>query len=66
MDALKSKAEIEFYIAFIDGVIELKEIKNIHENISPYLSNDTLGDNYFLSETIQFDTLCPCICFRKY
>jgi hypothetical protein len=64
IDAIQSKDEIEFYIEFAEGAIVINKLKNIHEYI--YFAEDNLVNNYFLSEPIQFDSLRPCNCFRKF
>lgn len=65
IDALKSEEEIDFYIDFVDGVIEIYELKNYPGSIPLYLSDDTLVSNYFQSEPIPLDSLRPCIPFRR-
>ncbi len=64
IDAIRSGDKIEFYIEFVDGVIEINGLKNEPGSLPLYLSNDTLVGNYFISEPIQFDSLRQCICFR--
>ena len=65
MDALQSEEEMEFYIEFVDGVTEIRELKNEPGSLPLYLANDTLVGNYFMSEPVQFGSLRPCICFGK-
>jgi hypothetical protein len=65
MDALQSEENIEFYIEFVNGEIEINGLQNELGSLPLYLANDTLVGNYFLSEPIQFNSLRPCICFRK-
>ena len=65
IDALKSGDEINFYIDFVDGVIEIHKLKSYPGSIALYLSEDTVVSNYFLSEPIPLDSLRPCIPFRK-
>ena len=62
---MKSEEEIDFYIDFVDGVIEIHELKSDPGSIPLYLSEDSLVSNYFLSEPIPFDSLRPCIPFRR-